>query len=75
MCVKCRHFTETDRETNMGAELGWEAFSGDVRAPFNIIKLINKQSCFPGEMARDRKQEEGPATIIVPKETTQRWRA
>lgn len=67
MCVKWKPITEADRVLTV-----WlESFSCDVRVPFNIITLRNKQSCFPGQTASDRKQEEGSETIIVSTEIIQ----
>ncbi len=65
---------QTHHRGRQGGRLWLQSYSSDVSAPFNIITLINKQSCFPGQTALDRKQEEGSETIIFYADVTQRWR-
>lgn len=36
---------------------------GNARVPFDGITHTSKQSCFPGQLASDRKQEAGLKTI------------
>lgn len=55
--------------------VGGMAAIGDARVPFDVITHTSKQSCFPGQLASDRKQEVGLKTIsfLSPAIEGERW--